>query len=685
MKKKRNHRPGRPGRPGRRTGRRILPDPAFRDLPAAPFEGVIQKTRGGNAFVKTESGAEVFVHAHNLNGALDGDTAELTYLPKAYWGKHPEGAVSKILSRGSQEVVGILLRDGQRSFVRSARGKDPDAYIRQKDLHGAQPGDRVVCRITRYPDSGFASMEAAVTEILGTEDDGDADLRALIHASGLPLTFSEEAAGQAEAAASLAITSADLDSRVDLRDACIFTIDGPDSKDLDDAVSIEIKADGLWELGVHIADVSHYVKAHTPLDREALERGNSTYLTNFVLPMLPPALSNGACSLEEMEDRLTLSCFMTIRLDGTIVDHKICHSVIRSKARLVYPDVSDLLENDDPVQVEKYSRYNGCDIASPLRAMGELAQVLRERRMRDGSIDFDLPEPCFRLDSDHFACEVFPEERRTANRMIEEFMLAANKTVAEHYLSLGVPFVYRTHDAPSREKQADLSQLLRTMGVRSVPGADADWTPKAVSAVLAEIQGKPSARVIEPLILRAMAKAVYSTECTGHFGLAFPYYCHFTSPIRRYPDLMIHRIINDLLDGPLSPKARKTYARDTETAALTATATSLKSMEVERSADRIRQAQVMVQHIGETFQGTISGISEYGIYVQLPNTAEGVVPLSTLTGEYFAFSAQKHCLIGRRTGTTFTLGDTVTVTVQDAVPHAQEILFELVREKRRKS
>ena len=617
--------------------------------------GIIEKHQKGFGFIRQEEGADFFVAPDKMAGAMNGDTVEAEVLPPYMTRRSNEARVIKVLERKTAEVVGTFERHKHYGFVvPDDRKIGEDVFIRKDFFRNAQTGDKVAAKITAYPDA-VRSLEGKITEVIARKGQPGADVLSLIRAYGLFETFPSRVNAEAKARAKEQITEEMIaeSGRLDLRGKRIFTIDGPTAKDLDDAVSIDILPNGNYLLGVHIADVSHYVTEDGYLDREALKRGTSVYLINRVVPMLPKALSNGSCSLNPGEDKLTLSCIMEIDGEGRVVDHSIRESVIRSAARLVYDDVSDILEKDDPELTKKY-----INIADDLKIMGKLAHILRHRRKQRGSLDFDIAEAVITLDEDEDPISVELEERRTANRLIEEFMLVANETVAEHFFWLNYPFVYRIHEKPDPEKIMDLKTYLMNFGIRLKGSADNIY-PKTLADIIADIEDKPYESVVNRVMLRTMKKACYSTECQGHFGLAFRYYCHFTSPIRRYPDLIIHRIIKESITGRMTEEKLAKYRGDTERAADISSKTERKAQELEREVDKMKKAQFMQGHIGEEFDGIVSGITDFGVYVELANTIEGMAFASELARPY-------------------QLGEKVRVRVMDARPQERQIDFKII-------
>ena len=615
--------------------------------------GVLEKHPKGFGFVRQEEGGDIFIARSNMLGAMNGDLVEADLLPPYLWTRSKEGIVTKILQRNTVEVVGTFQKNKEFGFVVADDKKmQDDIFIKKDFFRSAQNGDKVVAKITQYPDK-VHSAEGKITEIIARNGQTGSDVLSMIRAAGLLETFPSRCNAEAKARSKEEITEEVLEGRVDLRDKNIITIDGPTAKDLDDAISVDILPDGNYLLGVHIADVSHFVEEDGYLDKEALKRGTSVYLLNRVIPMLPKVLSNGVCSLNEGEDRLTLSCFMEIDSSGNVVSHEIRESVIRSRARMVYDDVSDILENEDEELIRKYAF-----LYDELKKMGKLAVILRHKRKQQGSLDFDLPEAEILLDADENPAEIRPAERRTANRMIEEFMLAANETVAEHFFWMQYPFLYRVHEKPDPEKMMDLKAYLMNFGIHLKGSAD-NINPKTLADIIAQIEDEPYEAVVNRVMLRTMKKAYSSTECDGHFGLAFRYYCHFTSPIRRYPDLFIHRVIKKSIGGRMTEAKLNKYRADALNAADISSRTERQAQELEREVDKLKKCQFMMQHIGEEFDGIVSGITDFGVYVELPNSVEGMA---------FARDLRR----------SYQLGQRIRIRVLDAKPAERQIDFEIL-------
>lgn len=638
------------------------------------ISGIVKKNRNGFGFLELPN-QKIFISANGMNGAMDGDLVEIDLLPEYFWHKNIEAVVVKIKKRAVTEVVGTFRKSKKFGFViPDNKNINEDIFVQKKNFAKATSGDKVVCQIVKYPFKG-KSAEGKITEIIAGANDAKRDIKALIRQYGIVSGFEDEVKQEARCLQQKGIANSDFAERKDFRKKTVFTIDGPDSKDFDDAVSIEKTKDGNYLLGVHIADVSHYVKAGASLDKEAFERGNSIYLIDTVIPMLPEELSNGICSLNPGEDRLTLSCVMEIDKFGRVLTHELAESIICSKERLVYDDVSDILESDcketeskhdDPKNTAHitYLKERYSDILPDLRLMAKLKNILSEKRQKRGSLDFDLDEGKIILNERGVAIDVKLEERRFANVMIEEFMLIANETVAKEYFEK-TPFVYRVHDKPEADRMLELRTFLSGFGIHLPKG---NVTPLMLNRILHDIKGKRYEQIVSGMILRTMQKAVYSEDCRGHFGLALKYYCHFTSPIRRYPDLVIHRIIKNIIAKNREKKEFSSiYIKDlnkrVSEVASHSSDTERLATELERSVDGLKKVEYMSYHIDEEFDGIISGVTSYGFYVRLKNTVEGLVRIDKLSNDYFDFDEKRYSLIGRHSGLRYTLGDYVKVKV----------------------
>ncbi|MBE6032499.1 MAG: ribonuclease R [Clostridiales bacterium] len=641
------------------------------------IEGILSKHRRGFAFVKPDDPeiemGDIFIPPAQLASAMSGDRVlvRLETTEGNFKERGPEGQVVKILSRAVSLVPGTFFRDRGFAWVIPADKKIGERIrVEKKDFNGAKDEDKVVVKLTRWPQRG-KSPEGKVMEILSRKGQPGGDVEILIRAFGVEENWPPQVSEEVRTVPKT-VREKDLAGRRDLRDQVTFTIDGADAKDLDDAVSLEKTPSGNYLLGVHIADVSHYVREDSPLDLEAFERGCSVYLLNKVIPMLPKALSNGICSLNAGVDRLTLSVTMEIDPRGKVVSHDIFKSVIRTRARMVYDDVSDILEHKDPVLMEAFS-----ELCPYFFLMEELAQILRENRQTKGSINFDFDESEILLDSDGFPVSVDVAQRRTANRLIEEFMLAANETVAEHFRWMELPFVYRVHEKPDADRMAELRTFLSNFGI-PLKGSLDNVHPAALNQVLNRVKDTPEENIVGTVMLRSMKKAFYHTTCSGHFGLGMENYCHFTSPIRRYPDLIIHRIIKEALALGMEEERRLDLEARTEAAAAKSSARERRAEELEREVHKLKKAQYMEGLIGEEFDGIISGVARFGLFVQLENTVEGMVPLRSLDDDYYRVEMENYRVVGRHTERIYALGDRVRIRVEEADPITREIFFSIL-------
>lgn len=645
----------------------------------------------GFGFVEIEGQEEdLFVPETLTNGAFHKDIVQVALLPGKD-GRRQEAQVVRIIARGITQVVGTYQRTRDNfGFVVPDNGKLPqDIFVSKERSKGAVNGHKVVVELTDYG-TNRRSPEGKVVEILGHINDPGVDIMAIVRGYELPLEFSEKVLNQAERVAQ-EVSEADRAGRRDLRGVPMVTIDGEDARDLDDAVSVSF--DGVnYHLGVHIADVTNYVQENSALDREALKRGTSVYLVDRVIPMLPHTLSNGICSLNEGQDRLSLSCLMTVNLKGEITDYEICESVICVNRRLSYTTVKKLLEpaadqTTDSIGAVDDGPEEYAELLPMLQQMKELAGLLRGKRKARGSIDFDFPECKILLDSEGRPTEIRPYERNVATDLIEDFMLAANETVAQHCYWLELPFVYRIHEVPDADRIQKLAMLIQNFGyyMKSVgrSGAKANREeihPKEIQRLLARVAGTPEEAMISRLALRSMKRAKYSVECGGHFGLACPFYCHFTSPIRRYPDLQIHRIIKEQLRGRLREERLEHYRSILPEVCKHSSETERRADEAERETDKLKKVEYMEQRIGETYDGVISGVTGWGIYVELPNTVEGLVHISKLRGDYYYYNENTCELVGEATGRTYKLGMSVRVCIDDCDRFNRTIDMSLVQE-----
>ena len=581
----------------------------------------------------------------------------------------------KVLKRENETVIGLFqLSNKNFGFVVPDDKKfTQDIYIPSRYFSGAKDNDKVVCKITVWPTEG-RKPEGKITEVIGQKGERGVEIDSIIRAHGLPEEFPHKVLEEADRVI-VPIPEEEIKRRMDLRDLKTFTIDGEDAKDLDDAVSIEVLENGNYKLGVHIADVSHYVREHSKLDKEAIKRATSVYLVDKVIPMLPKQLSNGVCSLNPFEDKLTLSVFMEINADGKVIKYDIAESIINSKARMTYTEVSDILEKDDEKLKSTFS-----NLVEEFHNAEDLARILMKRRERRGSIDFDFPESKIILNSEGKVADIKSYERRISNRMIEEFMLVTNETVAEHFFWLQTPFVYRIHEIPAAEKMENLSKFIATFGY-SLKGDLEQIHPKEIQRVLKLIKGTPEEESISTIMLRSMRQARYAPQCVGHFGLAAQYYCHFTSPIRRYPDLQIHRIIKEQLNGKLTPKRSEQLANIVEYASNQSSEQEREAELAERDVHDYYKAVYMADRIGQEFDGTISSVTSFGMFVELENTVEGLIRMVDMTDDYYNYIESSYSLVGERTKRVFRIGDQVRIKVSKVNVDFREIDFELVSVK----
>ncbi len=643
--------------------------------------GVFTAHPKGFGFVTIEGEEEdIFIPANQTGGAYHMDVVEIKLLGQES-GKRREGAVIRIVERGMKSVVCTYQSSANFGFAVPDNPKfGSDIFIPKERSKGAVSGHKVVVEITEYG-KGEKHPEGKVIEIIGHVNDPGTDILAIAKAYDLPMEFSEKIMRQAENV-SHEVSEADMAGRLDLRQTDMVTIDGEDAKDLDDAVSVSREGENYC-LGVHIADVANYVQEHSALDVEALKRGTSVYLVDRVIPMLPHALSNGICSLNQGETRLALSCIMTIDPSGKVIDHQIAETVICVNRRMSYTGVKKLLElSDIPDEANRSSEIEKAGLTEEAQylpmflMMRDLAAILRKKRMKRGSIDFDFPETKVKLDADGKPVEILPYERNVATKMIEDFMLIANETVASDYFWQELPFVYRTHDNPDTEKIRKLSTFINNFGYHIHIGQE-EVHPKELQKLLEKVDGSPEEALISRLTLRSMKQAKYMTVCTGHFGLAADHYCHFTSPIRRYPDLQIHRIIKENLRGRLREDRIEHYDKILPEVAKHSSQTERRAEEAERETVKLKKVEYMQEHLGEVFEGVISGVMEWGFFVELPNTVEGLVRVTSLQDDFYQFYEESYELAGERLGRRFKLGQRVRVKAVECNRMMRTIDFEL--------
>ena len=612
----------------------------------------------GFGFVTIEGREQdVFVPADKTKGAMDGDKVQIVIEGEAR-GKRAEGAVLRILEHANKTVIGFYQKNKNFGFVLPDNQKlGQDIFIPQGKDMGAVTGHKVIVRITDFGDDR-KKPEGVITEILGHVNDPGVDILSIIKAYGLPEGFPDEVMVQV-AGIPDEVEEEEKKNRLDLRHLQTVTIDGEDAKDLDDAISISKENDDHYTLGVHIADVSHYVTENSPLDKEALKRGTSVYLVDRVIPMLPHKLSNGICSLNAGTDRLALSCLMEIDGKGNVIGHRIAETLIQVDRRMTYTAVNAIVTDRDPDVMEEYR-----DFVPMFDLMKELADILRERRKKRGSIDFDFPESKIILDEKGRPVDIKPYERNAATKIIEDFMLMANETIAEDYFWQELPFLYRTHDYPDPEKMKRLGTFINNFGY-TIRTQNGEVHPKELQKLLDKIEGTPEEALISRLTLRSMKQAKYTTVCTGHFGLAANYYTHFTSPIRRYPDLQIHRIIKENLRRGLSDRRFAHYDSILPEVAVQCSSMERRADEAERETDKLKKCEYMSKRIGKEYDSVISGVTNWGLYVELPNTVEGLIRVNDLTGDYFVFDEEHMELVGEMTRKSYKLGQKIRVQVAD--------------------
>ena len=634
--------------------------------------GTFSGTTRGFGFVLIDGEPDVFIGESDTKGARDKDKVQIAIKGDGSFqknGKKREGVVLKILERGNDCVVGMFRMSGHKGFVIPDNQKfGSEIAIAREHTKGAVGGHKVVVKVTDFG-TGGKLPEGRIIEILGHVDDPGVDIMSVIRGNGLPVVFPPEVDREI-ASVPPEVSEEESRGRTDFRPLLTVTIDGEDAKDLDDAITIERTADG-YRLGVHIADVSHYVTERSPLDKEALTRGTSVYLVDRVIPMLPHTLSNGICSLNAGTDRLTLSCVMEIDKNGTVVSHKISEGIIRVDRRMSYTKVYELLQNPD--SEEEINEY-GTEYIEMFQTMLELSDIIREKRIKRGSLDFDLPETKITLDEEGHPLEVRPYERNRAHMIIEDFMLIANETVAEEYFWMELPFLYRTHETPDEERIQKLRVFIRNFGY-NVKLSNDEVHPKELQKLLENISGTDEELLISRLTLRSMKQAKYTTTCDGHFGLAAKYYTHFTSPIRRYPDLQIHRIIKENLQGKLNDKRIQHYQTILSEVAGQCSRTERRAEEAERETEKMKKAEYMLQFVGEQFTGVISGVSSWGIYVELPNTVEGMVRMSELNDDYYIYDEQNYRMIGEHNHVEYRLGQKLDIVVSSVDPILHTVDF----------
>ena len=631
------------------------------------LEGTFLSTARGFGFVEVEGQEDIYIHEEDTLYAFHQDRVQVL-VKSEQKGSRREGKIVQILGHSISEIVGTFEKSQNFGFVIPDNHKmGKDFFIPREHTLGAEDGDKVVVKITTYGGKN-KNPEGRIQEILGGAGQPGIDVLSIARGYELPMDFPEKVIHQADRVPDHVLES-DFQGRMDLREWTVVTIDGEDAKDLDDGISLT-KEGNIYHLGVHIADVTNYVQGGSALDREALRRGTSVYLVDRVIPMLPKRLSNGICSLNQGEDRLALSCLMDIDAKGRIVKYKIAETVICVDRRMTYTAVKQILEGDKELRRE----YQ--ELVPMFCHMKELSSILRANRTKRGSIDFDFPESKIYLDKMGRPVEIKAYEQNVATRIIEDFMLLANETVAREYCEREIPFLYRTHENPDMDKMEKVLTFIRNQDI-PVHKSHEEITPLEIQEILAAIEGEASEPLISRLLLRSMKQARYTTGCSGHFGLAAKHYCHFTSPIRRYPDLQIHRIIKDDLRGRMREEKRVYYAQILEDVAVKTSMLERRAEEVERETVKLKKAEYMEMHMGQRFEGVVSGVTAWGMYVELPNTVEGLVHVSTMADDYYIFDEENYCLVGEESQRAYHLGDAVRVEVSGADLTSRSVDFVL--------
>lgn len=654
---------------------KIIIDPQGRyrapgdDIKVGQFSG----TQRGFGFVIIDGEEEdIFIPAEATKGALHGDKVAVM-VQNVQTGKRKEGAIVSILERGRDEIVGTFEKSRNFGFVIPDNQKfGKDIFIPKEYTKGAVTGHKVVVKITSYGDGGN-SPEGKIIEILGHVNDPGVDIISVVRAYDLPVEYPDEVMRYLDKIPE-EIDPEEVKNRLDIRKLQTVTIDGEDAKDLDDAITLT-KEGNIYHLGVHIADVTHYVREGTPLDKEALKRGTSVYLVDRVIPMLPHKLSNGICSLNPGVDRLSLSCFMDIDEKGNVINHRIAETVMRSDRRMTYTNVAKIIEEQDEELCREYA-----DFVPMFMLMQELAEILRGRRHKRGAINFDFPESKIIVDAKGKPLEIKPYERNKATKIIEEFMLIANETIAENFFWQEIPFVYRTHENPDEEKIRKLAIFINNFGY-SIKIGQEEIHPKELQKLLIKIEDTPEEALISRITLRSMKQAKYTVANIGHFGLSAKYYCHFTSPIRRYPDLQIHRIIKESLRGKLGENRLQHYEQILPEVANHSSKTERRADEAEREVEKLKKIEYMTEHIGETFEGVISGVTNWGLYVELPNTIEGMIRVSDMTDDYYIYDEEHYQMVGEHSRKIYKLGQKVTIEVIGADKLQRSIDFAFVEDE----
>lgn len=638
------------------------------------YDGIYRKNQKGFGFVRlADQEDEIYIAKENSLNALNGDRVLIEILEQGSKVKSAEAKVVKILKHEKDTIVGIFQNSKNFGFVvPDDRNFGTDIFIAKKDMGKARNSHKVLVKITKYPQNG-KKAEGKIIEVLGNVNEAGVDMLSLIKEYKLPSTFPESVVQEAKTLGN-EVDKKEIPHRVDFRNREIFTIDGEDAKDLDDAVRVEKLENGNYKLEVHIADVGYYVKENSLLDQEALVRGTSVYMLGRVIPMLPRELSNGICSLNAGVDRFTLSCLMEIDTKGNVISSEIVKGIINVTKRMSYKDIQAILDETNEEIMEKYQNY-----IPQFKLMEELAYILKNKRVEQGYLNLDIPESKIDLDIDGKVTNISKYETTFANEIIEQFMLIANETVAEKFYWLEAPFVYRVHEDPDFEKIQELNKFLFNFGLKIKANKDNIY-PKEFSKILEEVKGKEEEKVVSNLVLRTLKVATYEAENKGHFGIASKYYCHFTSPIRRYPDLFIHRVISKYLASnyDVSEKWIEEHKKQAEERAKQSSEREKIATKVEREAQDLKKAEYMEKRIGEEYEGIVSSVTSFGIFVELESTVEGLIRFEDLGDEYFIYDEDRKRLIGEKTNKTYKIGDKVTIRVKNASKLLRQIDFELV-------
>lgn len=638
------------------------------------YDGIYRKNAKGFGFVKIENEEdEIYIAKTNSSNALNGDEVLIEIIEEKNKVKKAEGKIVRILKHEKDTVVGIFQNNKNFGFVvPDDKNLGTDIFISKKNFGKAKNNHKVLVQITKYPEKG-KKAEGKIIEVLGNVNETGVDMLSLIKEHKLPSIFPEQVVEEAKKCGNR-IEEQDIKNRIDLRNEVIFTIDGAEAKDLDDAIGIKKLENGNYKLSVHIADVSYYVKPNSLLDKEALIRGTSIYMLGRVIPMLPRELSNGICSLNAGEDRFTLSCTMEIDKNGNVKSSEIYKAVINVTERMTYTDVQKILDNSEVEIVKKYEKY-----IDEFKLMEELALILKQKRLEKGYLNLDIPESKIELDSEGRAINISKYETTFANEIIEQFMLIANETVAEKFFWLDAPFIYRVHETPDYEKVQELNKFLFNFGLKIKANKDNIY-PKEFAKILEEIKGKDEEKVVSHLLLRTLKVARYEDINKGHFGIASKYYCHFTSPIRRYPDLFIHRIICKYLEEnyDVNEKFIEEYKKQAEERAKQSSEREKIATKVERESEDIKKAEYMENRIGEKYEGMISSVTSFGVFVELDNTVEGLIRFEDLGNEYFIYDEDRKRLIGERSNIVYKIGDKVKIRVKDASKLLRTVDFEII-------